>query len=232
MTSASVSEVRSRHVSLAGALIFISGVWGLISLPIAEGMNPSYNVSSQSVSGLGVPYFSNSPPTCNTFPNCAIPIQPSSSVIVLSFFVSAVFALLAGYLLRRATAWKRFGLGILLIGMFLLLVGASYLPFYLGTPTSATSGVVVAAADLHIIGSIGTFLLAMVLMISAYRFTRGPFRYLSPVLGVVALAALLLDVSGNDLGVGFGGMERILIYSLDIWIIGFGAYLLGGSGST
>jgi hypothetical protein len=136
----------------------------------------------------------------------------------------------SGYLLRRA--WRWFGLGVLAGGAFLFLVVVSYLPFYVGTPTSPTSGVVEAAVDLHLVGSIAAFLLAVVLMMYAYRFTRGPFRYFSPILGVVALTALLLFASGNSLGVGFGGMERVLIYTMDVWIIGFGAYLLGGSGPS
>jgi hypothetical protein len=219
-----------RRVTLAGALFFVTGVWSLLSLPIAEGMNPGYSVSSQSVSGLGVPYFSNSPTTCNTFPSCAIPVQPSSAVIVLSFFLGAVLMLWSGYLLWRVAAWRWFGIGVLAGGAFLLLVGVSYLPFYVGTPTSPTSGVVEAAIDLHLIGSISAFLLVIVLMFFAYRFTRGLFRYFSPVLGVVALAALLLFASGNYLGMGFGGTERVLIYSFDVWITGLGGYLLGGAG--
>src|SRR5208337_4496466 len=88
-----------RRALLAGAFLFIGGIWGLLSIPIAEGMNSSYNVSTDSVSGLGVPYFSHLPVVCNTLPACAVPVQPSSAVIVLSFFVSGIFALLGGYLL-------------------------------------------------------------------------------------------------------------------------------------
>lgn len=215
-----------RRTLLAGAFLFIAGIWGLLSIPIAEGMNPSYNVSSESVSGLGVPYFSHSPITCSTLPSCAVPVQPSSAVIVLSFFVGGVLGLLSGYLFRKATSHKLFGLGIAVIGAFLFLVGVSYIPFYLGTPTIGAIDVV---TGIHLVGSIGTFVLPFLLAVFAYRFTRGPFRYLSPILGAVILASSLLFMSGNFLGVGFGGMERVLIYSVTIWFIGFGAYLLGGS---
>lgn len=216
-----------RRTLLAGAFLFIAGIWGLLSIPIAEGMNPSYNVSSESVSGLGVPYFSHLPVTCNTLPACAVPVQPSSAVIVLSFFASGIFALLGGYLLRKATDHKLFNLGVALVGVFLFLIGVSYIPFYLGTPTIDVINVM---GGLHDIGSIGAFVMVFLLAVFAYRFTRGPFRYLSPTLGAVILASTLFFMSGNFLGVGFGGMERVLIYSLSIWIIGFGAYLLGSAG--
>ena len=194
--------------------------------PIAEGMNPSYNVSSESVSGLGVPYFSHSPVTCNTLPSCAIPIQPSSAVIVLSFSVGGVLGLLGGYLFRKATSHKLFGLGVAVIGVFLFLIGVSYIPFYLGTPTI---GAIDVAAGVHIVSSVGAFVLAFVLAFFAYRFTKGPFRYLSPILGAVILTSSLLFISGEYLGAGFRGMERVIIYSLMMWITGFGAYLLGSS---
>ena len=214
---------------LAGAFLFIAGIWGLLSIPIAEGLNSSYNVSSESVSGLGVPYFSHSPVTCSALPSCAVPVQPSSAVIVLSFFVGGVLGLLSGYLFRKATSHKLFGLGIAVIGAFLFLIGVSYIPFYLGTPTI---GAIDVAGDVHIVSSIGAFVLAFVLAVFAYRFTKGPFRYLSPTLGAVILASSLLFMSGEYLGVGFGGIERVLIYSMTIWFIGFGAYLLGSSGPS
>jgi hypothetical protein len=63
-------------------------------------------------------------------------------------------------------------------------------------------------------------------MISSYRLSRGPFRFLSLTLGVVALAAFLLGLSGNYLGSGPGGMERFMVSSFDVWAIGFGAHQL------
>jgi len=215
-------ETKGRHVSLAGAFLFISGVWGLLSVSVAESLTPGYNVSSETVSGLGTPYFSG---VCNTLPGCAAPIQPASAVIVFSFFLSGVFILWSGYLIRSATSHKLFGLGILIAGVLLVLIGASYLPLYLG---ATALGPVGAAYDLHVASAILAFVLAIVLMISAYRITRSPFRYFSLVLGLVALVSFLSFGSGNYLGLGLGGIERVLIYSFEAWIIGFGAYLLKG----
>jgi hypothetical protein len=120
---------------------------------------------------------------------------------------------------------RLFALGIAVVGAFLFLIGVSYVPFYFGTPTS---GVMDAVGGLHGVSSIMVFVLVFILAVYAYRFTRGPFRYISPVLGVVVLASSLSFMSGNYLGVGFGGMERVLIYSCETWLIGLGAYALGG----
>jgi len=207
------------RVSLAGTLLFISGVWGLLSITIAESLTPSYNVSAGTVSGLGTPYFSG---VCNTLPGCAAPIQPGSAVIVISFFLGGLFMLWSGYLLRSATGHRLFGLGVLVAGALQAVVGASYLPLYLG---ATTSGPVGAAYDLHVASAIPLFVLVIVLMISFYRINGGPFRYFSLVLGLVALVSFLLFASGNNLGLGLGGIERVLIYSFEAWVIGLGAYL-------
>jgi len=210
------------RIPFAGMLIFIAGAWNLLSTLAAESLQPGYNTSSGSGSGLGVPYFSSSPPACNTLPNCAIPVQPSSAVFVFSVFLYGVFFLWAGVLLLRASH-RLFGPGLSVSGGLLLLIGLSYAPFYLGTPDA---GLVGEAADLHITSTLLLFVLLLILMISSYRLGRGPFRFLSLTLGVVALATLLLALSGNYLGLGPGGIERFMICSINIWTVSFGVHLL------
>ena len=107
------------------------------------------------------------------------------------------------------------------------MIGLSYAPFYLGKPNM---GIVEDAADLHIISSLLVFILLVILMISSYRLSRGLFRFLSLSLGIVALAAFLLGLSGNYLGLGPGGMERFMIFSFDVWAVGFGAHLVSAPG--
>ena len=61
--------------------------------------------------------------------------------------------------------------------------------------------------------------------IVSYKFEKSPLSYVSVVLGVVALSALVLLVFGIYLGLGRGGMERMSLYPVLLWLIGFGAYL-------
>lgn len=56
--------------------------------------------------------------------------------------------------------------------------------------------------------------------------TRPPFRYLSLVLGVVGLVALVLYATHTYLGIGDGGMERMIAYPVLFWGIAFGGYLM------
>jgi hypothetical membrane protein len=81
----------------------------------------------------------------------------------------------------------------------------------------------------HTIGALVTFLFGGLSAVYAYRLTRSPFGYFSLVLGAIALVSLLLFVSGRFLGLGVGGMERMIVYPIDIWLIVLGGYLMAAS---
>jgi hypothetical protein len=46
-------------------------------------------------------------------------------------------------------------------------------------------------------------------------------------LGIIALVAIVLLVTGHYLGIGKGGMERMIAYSILVWALGFGGALIG-----
>ncbi|TLX92560.1 MAG: hypothetical protein E6K96_10325, partial [Thaumarchaeota archaeon] len=140
-------------------------------------------------------------------------------------FLNGTLWFWSGWILRSATGHRRFALAISVVGVANILVGASYLPLHLGS-TSAV--VVVAAGAVHVAGALMTFVLTPIAAISTFRFTRGPLRYFSLVLGAFPLAANFLFLSGNYLGMGYGGMERMVAYPLYLWGIGFGASMTGG----
>ncbi len=55
-----------------------------------------------------------------------------------------------------------------------------------------------------------------------------PFRYVSLILGVTGLVALVLFVAGQYAGLGLGGMERMIVYPVLLWEVAFGGYLVSG----
>jgi hypothetical membrane protein len=81
---------------------------------------------------------------------------------------------------------------------------------------------------LHSIAAIISFFFGGIAAIASYRITKDPFRYFSVILGVAALLALVLfATTGPDyLGIGVGGMERMIVYPTLTWVIGMGANLL------
>ena len=50
--------------------------------------------------------------------------------------------------------------------------------------------------------------------------------YLSIILGLATLAALFLFVGGINLGLGVGGMERMIVYPALLWAVGFGGHMM------
>ena len=82
---------------------------------------------------------------------------------------------------------------------------------------------------IHFAGALMSFIFGGVSDVYAFRFTKGPFRYFSVLLGVISLLATpVLGVSqGHSSFVDFGVVERIVAYPLIIWYIAFAGYLMG-----
>ncbi len=78
----------------------------------------------------------------------------------------------------------------------------------------------------HGIFALLSFVFGGLLAILVSTQVRPPFRHLSILLGAAGLVALVLFVSNNDLGIGFGGMERMIVYPVLLWGIAFGGYLM------
>lgn len=79
---------------------------------------------------------------------------------------------------------------------------------------------------LHLASALAAFLFGGVLAIlTAFR-TRPPLRYLSILLGLLGLVALGLWGTDTYLGLGTGGMERMIAYPVLFWGIAFGGYLM------
>lgn len=82
----------------------------------------------------------------------------------------------------------------------------------------------------HSIVSLITFVFSGLSAILAFRVLRPPFAYVSVLLGILSLFALALYVPNVYLGLGAGGMERMVVWPVLTWAIGFGGALLAGNG--
>ncbi len=80
--------------------------------------------------------------------------------------------------------------------------------------------------SIHSLFSLLTFLSIGIFAVLAYRVVKPPMSYFSLVAGIMTLAATVLFTSGAYLGLGPGGMERMIVYPVLLWAIGFGAYLM------
>ncbi|HSQ49583.1 MAG TPA: DUF998 domain-containing protein [Candidatus Deferrimicrobiaceae bacterium] len=71
--------------------------------------------------------------------------------------------------------------------------------------------------------------------ILSFKFQRKPFAYISILLGVLTLVAVVLFLASvyvgpsTFLGITRGGMQRMIQYPIMLWMLGFGAHLAATS---
>ncbi len=86
--------------------------------------------------------------------------------------------------------------------------------------------------SLHIIVAGIAFFFTGLSAITSYRLSKFPMSCFSIILGVLVLLMFFLFVSSNFfklgyLGLGQGGLERVVVYPGIIWLIGIGSHLIG-----
>ena len=175
----------------AGLLLFLGTTQFAIGMIIAEAVDPTYSVSTNYISDLGV--------------------RARAAVFNSSIVLLGVTILATSWFLFRAFKDRILMLVVLLAGVGAIGVGVFNENF----------------GAIHSVVSFITFLFAGLSAILAFRVLRPPISYLSVLLGVGSLAALGLYISKIYLGLGNGGMERMIVYPVLTWGIGFGGYLLG-----
>jgi len=140
-------------------------------------------------------------------------VGPSALIFNSSIFLLGVLGVAATYFIQRVSNSK-----VLPILYTIASVGAMGVGLF-------TEDVLV----LHAIFSLITFIFAGLSAIISYKMQKPPLSYLSVMLGAFALLAIVFTFSGTYLGLGKGGMERMIAYPVLLWVVGFGGYLIGSS---
>lgn len=122
--------------------------------------------------------------------------------------------------------------GCTLIGAYFIHRGYSCRLFYvlLIITGIGAAGVGIFPEDtglIHGIAALIAFFFGGLSAISSHKLLQPPLTYFSIILGLVSLLALVLFMTGTFLGLGPGGMERIVAYPILLWGIGFGGALIG-----
>ncbi len=184
----------------AGALLFSGMVIFIIGLNVAEELYPGYSVSMNYISDLGA--------TCRGS-DCRV-FQPSSMIFNTSVFMAGLFAVIASYLLCLDLRTRLFpgllalaGIGSMGVGLF---------PEY--------------HIYLHYASASLAFVSGGIAAISALTVERSIMRYFSFLQGTMTIIAIVLFVSNHHMGLGPGGMERMILYPFALWAVGFGGYLM------
>lgn len=195
-----------KHVDgkAAGALISVGAVQFVLCMIIAEALYPAYSISENYISDLGV--------------------GVSAPIFNASVFTLGLAAVTSVYFMRIFVQDKIFLTFLSLCGIGAMGVGV--FPENYGI--------------IHTIVSLIAFLFGALSAIKSYKIQKPPLSYLAAVLGLISLAALVLfgisevgvHLGGGQvvdfyLGLGKGGMERMIAYPIILWAAGFGGHLMG-----
>jgi hypothetical membrane protein len=184
---------------VAGAFIFVAIAQFVLGLIVSESLYSGYNISSNYISDLGV--------------------GPSSIIFNSSVFLLGLLFLIGTYFFQRALKEYR----ILTLMLILMSIGAM--------------GVGVFTEDFGIIHIVVSFIAFLFSGLSAifsvicshihkFKLLKMPFSVIAVMLGAICLGALILFGGKIDLGLGAGGMERMIVYPVLVWGTGIGGYLM------
>src|SRR5213594_2545481 len=137
-------------------------------------------------------------------------VGPAALVFNPSIILVGVLVLATAWFLWRAVGDRILSIVVALAGAGAIAVGVFTEAF----------GVI------HELVSLWTFIFIALSAILAMRIVRPPFQYVSILLGLLSYAALGLYVSTTYLGLGPGGMERMIVWPVLVWGLAFGGYLL------
>ncbi len=190
---------------LGGSLLSIAGVVILMGIITAEALYPTgYTTGGSEISDLGA-----------TQPPNSIIHQPSAMIFNLSMMAIGVLVLASSLFVHRAFGRRSVTIPITVLGVGCM--GVGLFPGDTGAP--------------HGIFAMITFLSGGIAAITAAQVATAPFRYVSLLLGCVALLALathiVLGPAGPLAALGIGGVERWVVYPVVLWVTAFGGYMAG-----
>ena len=197
-----------RHPSgkIAGILFLVASTQFILGLIVAEASYPGYSISDNYISDLGV--------------------GPSSMIFNSSIFLLGLLSIIGAYFLPHTINFRT--LSVLLALMSIGAMGAGVF-----TKNSAA---------IHGVVSSTAFLFGGLSAIASFKVLKMPLSMMSVILGLIVLGALVLfaggllasgsftEIEAKDsfffLGLGPGGMERMIVYPALIWLAGFSGHLI------
>jgi hypothetical membrane protein len=187
---------------VAGALLLFGGAQFIVALIAAEVVYPGYSVSQNYISDLGVWG------------------QPSAPVFNASIFLFGLLMMAGSHLI-----WRAFKVRSTTVFFFLAGLGSAGVGIF-PENTVLVNGIPV----MHSIFAFFAFLFGGLAAIASYKIVKSPAKYFGLVLGLVTLLALVLFLTNpGALGLGVGGLERMVAYPTLIWTVGLGGYLMSQS---
>ncbi|MDH5481822.1 MAG: DUF998 domain-containing protein [Candidatus Bathyarchaeota archaeon] len=191
---------------MAGILFFIAVTQFTLCFIVAEALYPGYSVSDNYISDLG--------------------IGPSSMIFNPSIFLLGLLSIIGAYFLPHTINFRALTVLLVLMAIGAMGVGVFTKDF----------------ATIHGAVSLMAFVFGGLSAIASFKVLKMPLSVISVILGLMTLGALALFTGGlltsglsssieapaSDffLGIGPGGMERMIVYPMLIWLAGFSGHLI------
>ncbi len=195
-------ESNKMNPAIAGLLFFLAGsiiFMGIITGEIFYPENYTYTTADSMISDLGA-----------TEPPNSIITQPSATIFNFSMIISGILIITGAYFLFRTYNDR---IATILVG--LLGLGALGVGIFPGNINPQ-----------HPLFAMTTFISGGLSAIYSFRIINSPLKYLAVLFGIIGLfflftANMFIPVMGG------GGVERWVAYPIILWVLGFGAYLMG-----
>ena len=207
--SVKTNKISAIHPKL-GPLLYVSSVqYFLLQLLVGLRFSPRYSLANNTISDLANT-------NCGVFNNRQV-CSPLHSLMNISFIVLGIVMIAGSMFLYNQFKKSRSvligfslfaigGIGVILVGLF----PENTFPVFHS----------IGAALPFLVGNIGVIVLGFTLKISQ------PMSIYTVSTGLIALIALGLYASSHYLGLGAGGIERVVAYPQTIWMIVVGIYFL------
>jgi hypothetical membrane protein len=197
-------------LKMAGALFFIAAAQLILSITVAEALYPGYSISGNYISDLGT--------------------GPSALIFNSSIFLFGLLVATGTYSMKSVPCFKAINAFFFLMAVGAMGVGVFNQDF----------------AYIHSVFAILAFLCGGLTALASARVLDKPFSMISIAMGAMTLGALALFSAGivtsgsmtSDIaydsffymGLGPGGMERMILYPAVIWLAGFSIFLASRHG--
>jgi hypothetical membrane protein len=137
-------------------------------------------------------------------------VGPSRMIFNSSVFLLGLLLIFGTYFLYRAFNFRV--LTVLLMFTAIGAMGVGVFTEHFGT--------------IHPVVSFIAFLFGGLSAIASSRLLKPPFSILAVIMGLMGLGAMVLSGINVNLGLGVGGMERMIVYPILLWGTGFAGHLI------
>lgn len=209
MQPSKVIKTFNDRYPFVGPIFWITSIqYYIVQIIVARAWNPPYSWFNNTISDLGNT-------TCGIYGDRTVcsPLHGLMNASFITLGITMVFGAVLVYREFKESITSALGFSFMAIaGLGTILVG-------LFPENTVTSLHVLGATLPFLIGNLGLIVLGTVLDLPR------TLRYYTLLSGYISLVAFVLFVSHTYLGLGIGGMERIVAYPQTMWLIIFGIYI-------